>query len=103
MPIYEYQCPSCGHAFEMMMKMSASPPACPNCQATEVKKLVSVSAFILQGGGWYKDHYGLKSGGSDAKPAAKADAPAAASDGGKAAAPAAAAPTPAATTPTKAS
>ncbi len=79
MPIYEYQCPSCGHLFEQMVKMDAPTPACPQCAGTEVKKRVSASGFILQGGGWYKDHYGLKSGGgdkkADSKPAAKSDAP----------------------------
>jgi putative FmdB family regulatory protein len=99
MPIYEYQCPSCGHQFELMVKMSAPTPECPNCGGAEVKKLVSASGFILQGGGWYKDHYGLKSGGDkgksgDSKPA---DKPAAKSE-------AAAAPsTPAPSTPAKSS
>lgn len=76
MPIYEYQCPSCGHDFEQMVKMDAPMPPCPQCQGTDVKKKVSASGFILQGGGWYKDHYGLKSGSSDkkseSKPAAEA-------------------------------
>lgn len=64
MPIYEYRCGSCGHEFEQMVKMSDPAPACPKCGAGEVKKLVSASSFVLKGGGWYKDHYGLKSGGS---------------------------------------
>ena len=28
-----------------------------------VKKLISRTSFSLKGGGWYSDHYGLKSGG----------------------------------------
>lgn len=66
MPIYEYQCESCGYEFEKMMKVRADPPPCPECGG-EVKKQVSAAGFILKGGGWYKDHYGLKSGGSDKK------------------------------------
>ena len=62
MPIYEYECTSCGHRFEKMVKMGADAPPCPECEAA-VRKLVSRAGFILQGGGWYKDHYGLKSGG----------------------------------------
>lgn len=64
MPIYEYRCPSCGHQFEKLVKMNAAPPECPECGQAEVDKLVSTSGFILKGSGWYKDHYGLKSGGS---------------------------------------
>ena len=74
MPIYEYACETCGHKFEKLMKISAEAPPCDNCGSAEVKKLVSASAFVLKGGGWYKDHYGLKgkssggdSGGSDSK------------------------------------
>lgn len=66
MPIYEYECTSCGHRFEKMVKIGAEAPPCPEC-AANVRKLISQSAFILKGGGWYKDHYGLKgeSGSSD--------------------------------------
>lgn len=94
MPIYEYQCPTCGHAFEKLVKMGAEPPPCPECAGVEVVKKVSAAGFILKGGGWYKDHYGLKSGGKSegsakseggsdggAKPA---DGGAKASDGGSA-------------------
>lgn len=61
MPIYEFQCESCEHRFEKLMRFSAAPPACPTCEHSQCKKLVSSSGFILKGGGWYKDHYGLKS------------------------------------------
>lgn len=64
MPIYEYACPDCGHRFETMQKMSDDPVRdCPQCKAGNVKKLISATSFVLKGGGWYKDHYGLKSGG----------------------------------------
>jgi len=65
MPIYEYGCDACGHAFERLQKVSDQPVKdCPECDtAGAVKKLVSRSSFVLKGGGWYKDHYGLKSGG----------------------------------------
>lgn len=62
MPIYEYRCESCGHQFEKMVKMGAQAPACPECAAADVRKLISASSFHLKGSGWYKDHYGLKSG-----------------------------------------
>ena len=70
MPIYEYGCEVCGHTFERLQKVSDDPVQdCPECDAKgKVKKLISRSSFVLKGGGWYKDHYGLKSsasGGSD--------------------------------------
>jgi putative FmdB family regulatory protein len=65
MPIYEYACPDCGHRFDAMQKFSDDPIRdCPSCKAQNVKKLISATSFVLKGGGWYKDHYGLKSGGS---------------------------------------
>lgn len=64
MPIYEYRCPSCGHEFERIQSFKDDPITdCPECGGHEVKKKISLSAFSLKGSGWYKDHYGLKSGG----------------------------------------
>ncbi len=101
MPIYEYACPDCGHKFEALQKFSDDPiTTCPQCQQVKVKKLISATNFVLKGGGWYSDHYGLKGGDKTAegagdkagdKPAGDAAAPAAAG-----AAPAAAGATPAA-------
>lgn len=78
MPIYEYRCPDCGHEFERLQ--SYKDPAvtdCPSCGAGQVKKLISKTSFALKGGGWYKDHYGLKSGGgaksSDSGGSSKSD------------------------------
>lgn len=87
MPIYEYECATCGHRFEKMVKIGAAAPPCPGCASAEVVKRISASGFILKGGGWYKDHYGLKPGDkggdakADAKTDAKPDAKAAASEG----------------------
>ena len=80
MPIYEYACESCGHRFEKLMKIGAEPPPCDECGAVDVKKRVSASAFVLKGGGWYKDHYGLKKGGGSS-----ADKSSTGGDGAKAA------------------
>ena len=66
MPIYEFRCSHCGSDFEKLMRMSDAFPPCPKCGAGDVTKLVSAAAFVLKGGGWYKDHYGLKSGAPDA-------------------------------------
>ena len=66
MPVYEYQCQSCGNQFELRQKFS-DPPAseCPNCKG-EVKKLISSAAFSLKGGGWYNEGYGSTKGAAPA-------------------------------------
>ena len=62
MPIYEYGCQQCGHDFEEMQKFRDPPgERCPKCGSLEAQRKVSVSAFHLKGGGWYKDGYGSKS------------------------------------------
>jgi putative FmdB family regulatory protein len=67
MPIYEYGCPDCGHQFDALQKFSDDPiTECPSCKANNVKKKISATSFVLKGSGWYKDHYGLKSGGDSA-------------------------------------
>jgi len=58
MPIYEYRCKSCGHAFETIQKVSEPPlQDCPACGAPELSKLVSAAGFRLKGGGWYETDF----------------------------------------------
>ena len=58
MPIYEYQCSSCDHKFEMIQKISSAPlEICPKCNSPSLKKLVSESAFKLKGSGWYETDF----------------------------------------------
>jgi putative FmdB family regulatory protein len=54
MPIYEYQCPTCGHVFERIMKVGEEDPACPACRVKEVKK--QSSAFRTNGWSTFLDH-----------------------------------------------
>lgn len=82
MPIYEYACPTCGHRFEEMQKISDPPiTVCPTCGAGEVKKLVSATSFVLKGSGWYRDHYGLKKGGESSSGSASSSSGAPSSSG----------------------
>ncbi len=46
MPIYEYECASCGREFETLVRSSSPPPACPDCHGTELRKLLSTFAAI---------------------------------------------------------
>ncbi|MBD3618346.1 MAG: zinc ribbon domain-containing protein [Chromatiales bacterium] len=58
MPIYEYQCESCGEQMEVMQKMSdAALTDCPKCSQPALKKLVSAAGFRLSGGGWYETDF----------------------------------------------
>jgi putative FmdB family regulatory protein len=43
MPIFEYQCESCEHIFEKVLlgRNHDEAPACPSCQATQTRQLVS--------------------------------------------------------------
>ena len=69
MPIYEYECQSCGRRTEMLQRM-ADPPltVCENCGG-ELKKLISSPAFQFKGSGWYVTDYAGKKGApsSDSK------------------------------------
>lgn len=58
MPIYEYECKSCGHELEKLQRMSD--PAltdCPACNESELKRLVSAAGFRLKGTGWYETDF----------------------------------------------
>jgi len=46
MPIYEYQCASCGKEFEVLVRNSSSAPACPVCNGSELRKKLSTFAAI---------------------------------------------------------
>ena len=61
MPIYEYFCESCDHIFEKFQKITdSSNSICTKCNVNIAKRKISVSAFHLKGGGWFKDGYGKK-------------------------------------------
>jgi putative FmdB family regulatory protein len=54
MPIYAYKCATCGHAEDVMQKMSDAPrTTCPACGAETFSKQVTAPNFALKGSGWY--------------------------------------------------
>ena len=66
MPIYEYLCASCGFQFEEVQKFNDPPlEECLDCGEKSASRQVSMSAFHLKGGGWYKDGYSGKSNESE--------------------------------------
>ena len=43
MPIYEYACADCGHAFEALVR-AGSQPECPQCHSQTLERQLSVFA-----------------------------------------------------------
>lgn len=113
MPIYAYRCTECGHAKDVLQKLSDPLlTVCPACGAETFRKQLTAAGFQLKGSGWYVTDFkggaapaaagearegakeAAKDGPKDAATpaAAAAPAPAAASTAAPAAAPAAAGP-----------
>lgn len=60
MPLYEYECDSCGHRFEVIQKFSDPlVEVCPKC-GCKVEKLLSSPAIQFKGSGWYITDYARK-------------------------------------------
>ena len=58
MPIYEFECPTCGERFERLQKLSdPDPDNCPQCGAHGVRRRVTAPAFRLAGSGWYETDF----------------------------------------------
>ena len=67
MPIYEYQCLTCGKQTEVLQRLSDAPlETCEDCGG-ELKKLISAPAFQFKGSGWYVTDYAGKGNGKDGK------------------------------------
>jgi len=58
MPIYEFQCQSCGNEVEVLQKISDDPlTECGVCGKPDMIKMVSAAAFRLSGSGWYETDF----------------------------------------------
>lgn len=85
MPIYAYRCEACGHAKDVLQKISDPVlTVCPNCGADAFRKQVTAAGFQLKGSGWYVTDFrgGTNNAASTPAPAegaSAAPAPAAAS------------------------
>jgi len=54
MPIYAYRCSACGHAQDVLQKMSDPVlSTCPACGAEAYTKQLTAAGFQLKGSGWY--------------------------------------------------
>jgi putative FmdB family regulatory protein len=70
MPLYEYECQSCGKRTEVLQRFQEAPlTVCPTCGGA-LKKLLSAPAVQFKGSGWYVTDYagkGSKAGKPDGK------------------------------------
>jgi putative FmdB family regulatory protein len=75
MPIYAYKCASCGHAKDVLQKISDAPlTECPVCGAQAFAKQLTAAGFQLKGSGWYATDFrgGSSTKSGDNKPAEEA-------------------------------
>lgn len=55
MPLYEFTCTHCDEHFEQILSFSMTEaPACPYCQSTATRRLMSMPAIHFKGSGFYK-------------------------------------------------
>jgi putative FmdB family regulatory protein len=75
MPIYAYKCDACGHAKDVLQKISDAPLTdCPVCGAPKFNKQLTAPGFQLKGTGWYATDFKGSGGAAAAAPAAATDA-----------------------------
>ena len=83
MPIYAYKCDSCGHAKDVLQKMSDDPlTKCPSCGAPAYHKQLTAAGFQLKGNGWYATDFKGGSSSSSTPAVAGAGAASTSSDAG---------------------
>ena len=63
-PIYDYRCDHCGHAFSAVQSYKDQPlEKCPKC-GKKPRRLIGPPAIVFKGSGWYK---------TDSRPAEKSE------------------------------
>jgi len=66
MPIFDYQCEACGHAFDVLQKAGEGAlRKCPACGKLKLKKQLAAPNFHLKGSGWYKTDFKDKAAKKD--------------------------------------
>ena len=74
MPIYAFRCAACGHARDLLMKVSDPvPTVCPSCGAEAFTKQVTAAGFQLKGSGWYVTDFRDGKASADTGASAKSD------------------------------
>jgi putative FmdB family regulatory protein len=63
MPIYEYECGSCGHRFEKRQAFSDEANAiCPKCNSGSCSRIPFPTPIIFKGSGFYVNDYPKSAG-----------------------------------------
>jgi putative FmdB family regulatory protein len=58
MPIYAFECGSCGHSFDRLQRLAdPDPDTCPECQAQAIRRQLTAPQFRLAGSGWYETDF----------------------------------------------
>lgn len=74
MPIYAYRCRACGHAQDVLQKISDPVlTVCPACGESTYAKQVTAAGFQLKGSGWYVTDFRGGSNGAAKTETAKSD------------------------------
>ena len=72
MPIYAYRCDACGHAKDVLQKLSDPVlSVCPACGADSFRKQLTAAGFQLKGSGWYATDF--KNAGAKPKPTTESE------------------------------
>jgi putative FmdB family regulatory protein len=73
MPLYEYECESCGARFELIHRFTDAPAEkCKTCGGGPVHRLLSAPAIQFKGSGWYITDYARKGKSDEAAAGAPA-------------------------------
>ena len=73
MPLYEYQCEKCSQVFEVLQRFSDEPLKQHKECGGAVERLISRSALVFKGSGFYITDYAKGEGKTEAKADGKAE------------------------------
>jgi len=55
MPLYRYECKTCGHEFRVLQQRDdENTVTCPSCEGTDIQRLPSRVSIQFKGSGYYK-------------------------------------------------
>lgn len=54
MPLYRYECKTCGHEFRVLQQRRDDAATCPACEGTDLHRLPSRVSVQFKGSGYYK-------------------------------------------------
>lgn len=66
MPLYEYQCETCGNTVEIIQKFSDPPLSICSACGGRLERLLSAPAIQFKGTGWYVTDYAGRGNGKKA-------------------------------------